>query len=108
MSPKYHIRMTLTPLFRTYGYTLRSSQVPGRAVESVAHGHDHEHVPANPHDTRSALPVGRRACLCPGRQAKRAAKPAPDHIALIVRGHVQRRLGLKVKTKMVKEEIKHH
>ena len=44
-------------------------------------------------------------CLCSGRQAKRAAKPAANHAALIVGGHVQRRFGLQMKTIMLEGKI---
>jgi hypothetical protein len=36
---------------------------------------------------------------------KRAAEPAPNHIALVIRWHVQRLFGLQVKTELL--TIKH-
>jgi len=36
---------------------------------------------------------------------KRASKPIPDRISLVVRRHVQRRLGLQMKTEMMNGKI---
>jgi hypothetical protein len=35
---------------------------------------------------------------------ERAAKPTPNHIALVVRGHVQRRFGLQMETEMLERK----
>jgi hypothetical protein len=36
-----------------------------------------------------------------GRQAKRAPKPTPNHIALVVRRHVQWRFGFEVEPELM-------
>jgi hypothetical protein len=40
-----------------------------------------------------------------GRQAKRAAKPTPDYVALVERGHVQRAFGLEVEAEVMKGKM---
>ncbi len=51
----------------------------------------------------SCLPPN--ACFPTHDPPKRAPKPAPDHIALVVRGHMQRGFGIKFKAEMLEGEI---
>jgi hypothetical protein len=39
---------------------------------------------------------------------KRAAKRTPNHIALVIRGHVQARFGLKMKAEVLEGKIRKH
>jgi len=39
---------------------------------------------------------------------KRGPKPTPDHVALVVRGHVQRGFWLKMKTEVLERKVSKH